>query len=452
MSADADIDGWIAAYVEGTLNEEDRSSLTAAISGNSQREQEFIAQVRLHLGLSSLLRQDAAEPVLRRAALICGAFEPERKRKLLDSARALKPASVRRARFPVERLAAAAVMLIAVLGAALVVQRLSATAQPPVAVIPPVQPHPISPIEPPRVLGDIANVAGSATIERAAEIQSPVGGHFQSDDQLVTGSAGGMQLSYPGEGTRITLGQETRLAVLPAAGKSFRLISGSVGVEAAPQPAGLPLRISTPRADLTVVGTAFTASCNPLMTWLDVEHGTVRLGSPHDQLALQVGAGQRALATTSIQVIARDHGCGLLASYHDGSSFEHLSLVRIDPTVDFDWHDQAPDQRVEREHFSVRWSGDIEPLFSETYRFKVASDDGARLWIDGRLVIDNWHIQSVDYARPATGTIVLTAHRKVRIRLDYFEFEHLAAVRLGWESRSQMSQVVPAECLYPAPP
>jgi ferric-dicitrate binding protein FerR (iron transport regulator) len=452
MTDDSRIDDWTAAYVEGTLGDEDRRALAAAVAGNPEREQAFIAQVRLHLGLSSLLRQDAAEPVLRRAALICGAFEPERKRKLLDSARALRPATPMRRRFPVTLAATAAAVLIAILGTLLAVQHLGDRAPAQLAVMPPDAPHHVAVPPAARSLGDIANVSGPASIQRGAGSQEPTGGHFQSDDQLSTGTAGGMQLTYPGEATRISLGQDTRMTVLASIGKSFRLASGSVGVEAAPQPPGQPLRISTPRADLTVVGTAFSVVCNPLMTWLAVEHGTVQLGSPLDQLALQVGAGQRALATTSIQVIARDHGCGLLAAYHDGSRFEHLSLVRIDPGIDFDWHDQAPDPHVEREHFSVRWSGEIEPLYSETYRFKVASDDGARLWVDGRLLIDNWHIQSIDYARPAIGTIVLTAHRKVAIRLDYYEYEHLAAVRLGWESRSQTSQVIPAECLFPSPP
>jgi hypothetical protein len=40
--------------------------------------------------------------------------------------------------------------------------------------------------------------------------------------------------------------------------------------------------------------------------------------------------------------------------------------------------------------YSARWTGQIEPRFSEEYCFHTYSNDGARLWIDGQLVIDDW--------------------------------------------------------------
>lgn len=430
MSEQPQHDEWIAGYLEGTLVGEDRRRLAAAIHGHAEREQEFVAQVRLHLVLGSLMSQDAAAPVLRRAALIQGTLDPERRRTLLASTSALRPARARPAVVRLAPFAAAAILCLAIAGAAGL-------------------PRPAG--HPPSSLGLVAISTTPAVLERGSASQPASGSRLQVDDLLVTGAQGGLTVEYPGEATRIAVGGSARLAVLGQPGKRFRLVQGEITVEAAPQPPGEPLCISTPCADLTVVGTAFSARCNAQMTWLDVSHGAVRFAAAGDQQPLLVGAGQQALANGTIQIVPRDAGSGLLASYFDGSSFERLSLVRIDPVVDFDWHDRAPDARVERERFSVRWSGEIDPLFSEVYRFHIASDDGARLWIDGRLVIDNWHIQSVDYAHPATGTVALTAHRRVGIRLDYFEYEHLAAVRLTWQSPSQVLQVVPPQRLFPSP-
>ncbi len=302
------------------------------------------------------------------------------------------------------------------------------------------------------ILAEVASAHGGASLERAGALAAAAGAQLRTGDILSTAAGGGMELSFPGEGTRVTLLPATRLALLGPPGKRFRLLEGALSVSAAPQAPAQPMRIETPRAELTVVGTAFTTRCNPLMTWLAVEHGAVRMGSVAAPLVLQVSAGQHALAGDHLEVIPQERGSGLLAGYHSGAAFERLALVRIDPCVDFDWQDRAPGQAVERERFSVRWSGEIEPRFSETYRFSVASDDGARLWIDGRLVIDNWRIQAINYAAPATAAVVLTAHRKVKVRLDYFEYEHLAAVRMCWESRSQPFQVVPQQCRYPSPP
>ena len=39
---------------------------------------------------------------------------------------------------------------------------------------------------------------------------------------------------------------------------------------------------------------------------------------------------------------------------------------------------------------SIRWSGELEPRFSETYTLSTISDDGVRLWLDGQLVLDDW--------------------------------------------------------------
>jgi hypothetical protein len=458
MSAEPRPEEWITAYAEGTLGAQERRLLAAWVGGTPEREAEFVAQVRLHLGLGTLLRRDAAVPVRRRAALIAASFDPARTSRLLDCARALRPQRGARAPAARRRLAAlaGAVLALLIAGESYLLLRAPAAARAPVAQHAPAPPAAVDQAAPApapgAVLAEVALAHGGASLERAGARSDAAGAQLRAGDILSTAEQGGLELAFAGEGTRIAMLPATRMALLGPPGKRFRLLAGALAVHAAAQSPGQPLRIETPRAELTVVGTAFTTRCNALMTWLEVEHGLVSMGPALSPLALQVSAGQHALAGDHLEVIPQERGSGLLASYHSGADFERLALVRIDPCVDFDWQDRAPDRAVERERFSVRWSGELEPRFSETYRFSVASDDGARLWIDGRLVIDNWRIQAISYAAPATAAVVLTAHRKVKIRLDYFEFEHLAAVRMCWESRSQPVQVVPQQCLYPSPP
>jgi ferric-dicitrate binding protein FerR (iron transport regulator) len=431
MSGEEPLDDVIAAYVEGGLDQVQRRRLAERIGESEELRERFVAQVRLHLGLATLLRHDAAEQALRRAALIAESFSAERQRQVIESARDLRPhrAAPSRRRRPAAALAAAALLAALGLGA------LAQLARP-------------APAEP---VAQVAIAGAHAAIERA-QATVPAAGAVLPGDIVMAGADERVELDFAGESTRIALRAGSRLQALGPPGKRFRLLEGAVAVAAGPQPPEHPLRIATPRAEVTVVGTAFTLACNPQMTWLDVEHGTVRIGAPGDQLKLQVGAGQRALATDLVRVVPSDHGSGLLGSYFDGDGFRRLALVRIDPVVDFDWQDRGADPAVERELFSVRWTGEIEPRYDEVYRFSIPSDDGARLWIDGRLVVDDWHIQSANYQRPASGVITLAAHRRVPIRLDYFEHEHLAAVRLEWESRSQPREVVPQACLYPNPP
>ena len=91
------------------------------------------------------------------------------------------------------------------------------------------------------------------------------------------------------------------------------------------------------------------------------------------------------------------------------------------------------------------WTGQIEPLYTETYTFQTSTDDGVRLWVDGQLIIDKWLDQA---ATAHTGSIALVAGQKVDIRMDYYENAGGATAQLAWSSPSQALQIVPQSQLY----
>jgi endoglucanase len=96
--------------------------------------------------------------------------------------------------------------------------------------------------------------------------------------------------------------------------------------------------------------------------------------------------------------------------------------------------------------FSVRWTGQIQPKYSEQYDFKTTSDDGVRLWVNGQLIIDRWNNQP---ASPHSGKISLEAGKKYDVRLEYYENTGAASAKLEWASTSQKSEIVPQSQLYP---
>ncbi len=125
------------------------------------------------------------------------------------------------------------------------------------------------------------------------------------------------------------------------------------------------------------------------------------------------------------------------------------ALARVDPAIDFNWGEAAPGPGVPQDLFSVRWTGQIEPRHTETYTFETLSDDGVRLWIDGRMVVDNWTIHP---AATNTGTAALTAGRRHDILLEIFEHTLIARIHLYWSSPSQAREIIPSRQLYPTPP
>jgi hypothetical protein len=94
--------------------------------------------------------------------------------------------------------------------------------------------------------------------------------------------------------------------------------------------------------------------------------------------------------------------------------------------------------------FSARWSGRLNPAFSETYTFHMLTSHRARLWIDGKLLIDRWKDHDI---AEATTSIALQAGKGVDIRMEYTHPANKGVARLFWSSPSQPKQIIPEPSL-----
>ena len=140
-------------------------------------------------------------------------------------------------------------------------------------------------------------------------------------------------------------------------------------------------------------------------------------------------------------------GTGLLGQYYSGTALQTLLLSRTDATVGFNWGAGSPAASVPVDNFSVRWTGQVQPLYSQTYTFSTSSDDGVRLWVNGQQLINNWTDHA---AHEDTGSIALTAGQKYDVKLEYYEKGGQAVATLSWASPSQTKALIPASQLYPA--
>lgn len=139
-------------------------------------------------------------------------------------------------------------------------------------------------------------------------------------------------------------------------------------------------------------------------------------------------------------------GTGLFANYYDDADLINLVLSRTDPQVSFDWGSGSPDPAIGVDSFSVRWTGFVQPFYSETYTFRTLSDDGDRVWVDGTLIIDDWRIQRGNKSH--SGSIALQAGVKHSIVVEFFENSGGAKMQLYWSSPSQGEQLIPQSQLY----
>jgi outer membrane protein OmpA-like peptidoglycan-associated protein len=123
-------------------------------------------------------------------------------------------------------------------------------------------------------------------------------------------------------------------------------------------------------------------------------------------------------------------GNGLQGAYYAGHNFEQQLLTRRDATLNFDWHEHRPVAGVGAEQFSVRWTGWLVPPITGRYVLHLSIDDGIRLWVNERLLLDDWRDQGLNYYQVA---VDLHAGQAYPVRLDYCQATAATCVRLAWE-------------------
>src|SRR5258706_1567216 len=146
---------------------------------------------------------------------------------------------------------------------------------------------------------------------------------------------------------------------------------------------------------------------------------------------------------------------GLAGAYFNNPTLTGNPVAtRIDKTVNFVWSGSPGVTGVGADNFSVRWTGQVKPLYTGLYYFTTRSDDGVRLFVNGQKIIDNWtkHASVLN-----SGSVTLTAGQKANITMEFFDASGGATAQLYWQSKSQAQQIVPESALStdyvpPAPP
>jgi beta-glucosidase len=106
------------------------------------------------------------------------------------------------------------------------------------------------------------------------------------------------------------------------------------------------------------------------------------------------------------------------------------AVSRIDSSLDFTWTLAPPDSSLALDWYSVRWTGTLLGPRTGPVRLGVDAPDGYRLYLDGRLLIDNWRKQT---AGVRTEMVRLEQGRAYDLKLEYFESTGGARLRLVWD-------------------
>ncbi|HYO10041.1 MAG TPA: PA14 domain-containing protein [Tepidisphaeraceae bacterium] len=136
---------------------------------------------------------------------------------------------------------------------------------------------------------------------------------------------------------------------------------------------------------------------------------------------------------------------GLNAAYFSNTDFTGTTSSRIDKTINFNWSSTSPASGVSNTTFSARWNGLVKPYTSENYTFALRHNDGARLWVNGKLLIDSWSAKGSATRR---ASIALSANRLYDIRLEHFTQTNAPGIALSWSTPTRAEGVIPSTRFY----
>ncbi len=119
------------------------------------------------------------------------------------------------------------------------------------------------------------------------------------------------------------------------------------------------------------------------------------------------------------------------AEYYNNLTLSGSPAVsRSEASIDYDWGSGSPQAgTVNADNFSARWTQNAN-LSAGNYTFWLTVDDGARLWVNGHLLVDAW------YEQPATTyhDDIFLPGGPVTIELQYYEKGGDAVAKLTWSN------------------
>lgn len=143
--------------------------------------------------------------------------------------------------------------------------------------------------------------------------------------------------------------------------------------------------------------------------------------------------GQDFVTVPEANLVHRKQGqavAGLLGEYFDNTNLSgQPKLSRIDKTVQFKWTLYAPDPVLRNDFYSVRWTGELLAPASGEVKLGLEGNDGFRLYLDGKLVVDQWSKQSFSLQ---TTAVQMEKGKRYALRVEFREPVGNAHLRLVW--------------------
>jgi hypothetical protein len=133
---------------------------------------------------------------------------------------------------------------------------------------------------------------------------------------------------------------------------------------------------------------------------------------------------------------------GIVGAYYNGSNFNQKVFERVDATINL-VTEGIPAPRVNADRFSVRWQGYLNIPQDGESQLCIENDDGARLFLNGKLLIDDWIV----HAKQTSCALIRAKAGWYPLKVDFFDERSGARMRLLWGKNRGNTVLVPASRL-----
>jgi beta-glucosidase len=148
-----------------------------------------------------------------------------------------------------------------------------------------------------------------------------------------------------------------------------------------------------------------------------------------------------AMLPVPADALCPDESCkkhGLAAEYFSNETFSGSPAVkRIDRTVDRVADVTSPTKDFPGA-YSARWAGVLVPSESGEYTIGFSGQDGYRVWIDGKLVAEDW--TDHEPATTITAKVPLESNHKYPVKIEFYQRSGIGNAEFIWSPPSHNGQ------------
>lgn len=153
------------------------------------------------------------------------------------------------------------------------------------------------------------------------------------------------------------------------------------------------------------------------------------------------------IASVQTPAVVTDVDGGLYGRYYSNINLSgSVYDSRVDTQVNYNWSTSEPISGIGLVNYSVRWTGYVKFPYSGQVKFRIRSDDGIRVWVDGIQVVNEWRTMGVS---PWPWVTTLEAGVQKSITIEYFQGDGNAEIYFEYENQNGVYVAVPSGYLIP---